>query len=181
LFGLWRFAQSEVSSTALIFGVKAPTGKDDDTSSDGELFEQEFQPGSGSWDPLIGIAYSRSFDRVSLDTSVAYSLVGEGSQQTDLGDLMTYNAGLSYRLGSGPGLGWRVVVEANGVWRDKLTQDGEEEHNSGGHWLNIAPGIVAGRDKWSVFANVAFPVVNNPGGVQDEQDYRIQIGFQFGL
>ena len=181
LYGLWRFAQGENHSTSMIFGISVPTGKDDDTSPEGELYEQEFQPGSGSWDPLIGIAYSRSFDRVNLDTSATYNLVNEGSQQTNLGDWFTYNAGLSYLLSSGSGLDWRVVVEANGLWRDRLTAEGVEERNSGGHWLNLAPGIVAGRDNWSVFANVAFPVVNSPGGDQDEQDYRFQIGFQFGL
>jgi hypothetical protein len=130
---------------------------------------------------LIGVAYSHSFDVVNLDVSATYNLVNEGSQQTDLGDWMTYNAALSYPFGSGATLDWRVVVEANGLWRDWLKQDGVEERNSGGHWLNLAPGIVAGRDNWSVFANVAFSVVNSPGGDQDEQDYRFQIGFQFGL
>jgi hypothetical protein len=48
LYGLWRFAQGKSHSTSLIFGISAPTGKDDDTSPEGELFEQEFQPGSGS-------------------------------------------------------------------------------------------------------------------------------------
>ena len=181
LFGHWRFAKGENHSTSLIFGISAPTGKDDDTSPEGEMYEQEFQPGSGSWDPLLGIAYSRSFGRIGLDASTTYNLVSEGSQQTDLGDWVTYNAGVSYLLNPDPGLQWRLVVEANGLWRDKLNQDGEDERNAGGHWLNLAPGIVAGGENWSVFVNVALPVVNDPGGDQDEQDYRLQIGFQFRL
>jgi len=181
LHGLWRFTQGDNHSTSLIFGISAPTGKDDDTSPEGELYEQEFQPGSGSWDPFVGVAHSRGLGRVGLDASTTYNFVSKGSQETNLGDWMTYNVGLSYLLNSNPELNWRVVVEANGLWRDELNQNGEKERNAGGHWLNIAPGIVAGRDNWSVFVNVAFPVVNEPGGNQDEQDYRIQIGFQFGL
>jgi len=181
LFGLWRFAKGEQHSTALIFGISAPTGKDDDTSPEGEMYEQEFQPGSGSWDPLLGIVFSRNFGRIGLDASTTYNFVSEGSQQTDLGDWITYNTGVSYLLNPDADLQWRLVVEANGLWRDKLIQSGEEERNAGGNWLNLAPGIVAAGKNWSVFVNVALPVVNNPGGDQDEQDYRMQIGFQFRL
>ena len=181
LYGLWRFAERQSHSTSLIFGISTPTGKDDDTSPEGELFEQEFQPGSGSWDPLIGIAHSRDFGRFSMDASTTYNFVNEGSQQTDLGDWVTYNVGLGYLLNSGSRLDWRLVIEANGLWRDKLNREGEKQRNSGGHWLNLAPGIIAGGDKWSVFANIALPVVNDPNGDQDEQDYRFQIGFQYGL
>jgi len=181
LYGLWRFVEGENHSTSMLFGLSAPTGKDNDTSPDGELYEQEFQPGAGSWAPMIGIVHSRSIGRVSLDASATYNLVNKGSQQTDLGNWMTYNAGLSYSLGSNSGMDWHLVIEANGLWRDNLTEDGEKERNAGGTWVNIAPGIVASGENWSVFANVALPVVNNPGGDQDEQDYRFQVGFQFGL
>jgi len=181
LYGLWRFAEGENYSTSLLFGISTPTGKDDDTSPDGELYEAEFQPGTGSWTPMIGLAHSRDFGRITLDTSATYNVVNTGSQQTDLGDWATYNAGLSYLLGTKSTLDWHLVVEANGLWRDKLIQSGEKERNAGGTWINIAPGIVASGDHWSVFANVALPVVNNPGGHQDEQDYRFQFGFQFSL
>ena len=181
LYGLWRFSQRENHDTSLIFGIGVPTGKHDDTSPEGEAYEQEFQPGSGSWDPLIGISHSRYFGRITLDASATYNLVGEGSQQTDLGDWITYNAGLSYLLSSNSNRDLRLVVEANGLWRDKLKQAGETERNAGGNWLNLSPGIIVGRNNWSVFANVALPIVNDPGGDQDEQDYRLQIGFQFGL
>ena len=181
LYGLWRFSRSDDHSTSLIFGLSTPTGKDDDTSPDGELYEPEFQPGSGSWDPLIGIAFSRSFAGFSLDASTTYSFVNEGAQQTNLGDWLTYNVGVGRLLHIDSSLDWRVVLEANGLWRDRLSEAGEEKRNSGGHWLNIAPGIIASSERWSVFANVAFPVINDPNGDQDEQDYRFQVGFQFML
>jgi len=181
VFGLWRFAQTSDTHTALLFGTTVSTGKDDAISPQGELYEPEFQPGSGSSDPFVGIVHSRSFGRVTVDLSATYNAVSAGSQATDLGDWATYNAGMSYLLTPGGGTAWRLVVEGNGVWRDRLTHEGEQERNSGGSWLNLSPGIVAGRGNWSIFGNVAIPVINEPNGDQDEQDYRFQLGFQVGL
>jgi len=130
---------------------------------------------------MIGIAHSRDFGRVSMDASATYNRVDKGSQQTDLGDWATYNVGLSYLLGTDAALDWHLVAEVNGLWRDQLVQDGAKERNAGGTWINIAPGIVASTDHWSVFANVSLPMVSNPGGDQDDQHYRFQLGFQFGL
>jgi hypothetical protein len=61
VYWLWRFFQDAATTqnTALIFGTSVPIGKDDETTGEGELFEAEFQPGSGSWDPFAGLAYSR--------------------------------------------------------------------------------------------------------------------------
>jgi hypothetical protein len=81
-----------------LVGVKTPTGTTDERDNEGELFETEFQPGSGSWDPLIGLAVTRGFGRWSLDSNVLYSLATEGVQQTDLGDRFHYNGAISYRL-----------------------------------------------------------------------------------
>jgi hypothetical protein len=180
-YGLWRFRENAQNNMALLFGTSAPTGKDDGTTPDGELYEQEFQPATGSWDPLLGIVYSRRSGRVTLDLSATYNLVGEGSQDTDLGDWLSYNAGVSVLLSESSNLKWRFAVEANGLWRDELTQGGEKEPNSGGHWVNLCPGIIVGRDNWSMFASYGVPVVNEPGGDQDEQDYRFQLGFRIGL
>lgn len=89
------------SQWALLGGVKAPTGESGLIDKNGERFEQEFQPGSGSWDWMLGLAATQRFGRVSFDANVLYTFVTEGDQKTDLGDRFQYNLALSYRIAGG--------------------------------------------------------------------------------
>jgi len=102
--GQWRFFNNQATGTqaAVLFGLKAPTGRTRVYDRQGERFETEFQPGSGSYDPLAGLALSQHLGRWSFDTNVLYVFANKGAQRTNLGDRFQYNAALSYRLfGSG--------------------------------------------------------------------------------
>ena len=98
--GQYRFHRSADSGTSasVLFGVKAPTGATNRRDTAGELFAAEFQPGSGSWDGLIGAAFTKRFGRWSFDASGLYMLIGDGTQNTNLGDRFLFGAGASYRL-----------------------------------------------------------------------------------
>jgi hypothetical protein len=98
--GQWRFFNNQVTGTqaAVLFGLKAPTGRTRVYDRQGERFETEFQPGSGSYDPLAGLALSQRLGRWSFDTNVLYVFANKGAQRTNLGDRFQYNAALSYRL-----------------------------------------------------------------------------------
>ncbi len=102
-FGQYRFYNDRATRTevALLLGVKAPTGVTDRINNQGEPFDAEFQPGSGSWDGLFGLAYTKRFGQWSFDANVLYMLVTTGVQDTDLGDRFLYNAAISYRLTGG--------------------------------------------------------------------------------
>jgi hypothetical protein len=106
MFGQWRFLKNSAAGTqvAALFGVKVPTGTTNRVDRFGELFETEFQPGSGSTDGLVGIAVTQPLRRWSLDGNVLYQFTGNGTQDTNLGDRFQYNAAVSYRLigGSDP-------------------------------------------------------------------------------
>lgn len=208
----WRFMNNGASGTsaAFVLGVKAPTGKTDETDGEGERLDTEFQPGSGSWDGMFGLAMTQRLGAWSLDGSVLYTVVGEGSHDTDLGDRFYYNVAVSYRLlgaASGPmGLGNKdhdhsshkhgpaghaeakssgpaldLVLELNGEWQDKQEADGEADGNSGGHTLYIAPGLRLSQDQWSGFASVGIPIVNELNGVQAEPDWRLNTGVSVGF
>jgi len=100
VLGQYRFTNSKATSTqaAFLFGVKLPTGATDRIDTLGELFEAEFQPGSGSTDFLLGGAFTQRFGAWSFDANVLGVLVGRGAQDTKLGDRFLYNAAVSYRL-----------------------------------------------------------------------------------
>jgi hypothetical protein len=99
-FGQYRFFNNKSTQTeaAALFGVKAPTGVTNRVDKQGELFDAEFQPGSGAWSGLLGLAFTRRVSAWSFDSNVLYVLSGTGTQDTNLGDRFLYNAALSYRL-----------------------------------------------------------------------------------
>jgi hypothetical protein len=98
--GQWRFLNNTATRTeaAFLFGVKAPTGATNRLDAQGLLFETEFQPGSGSWDALLGGAFTQRFGAWSFDANVLGIVAGQGVQDTNLGSRLLYNAAVSYRL-----------------------------------------------------------------------------------
>ena len=193
LFGQYRFFHDTLQDLAVITGIKIPTGATDEREVEGELFETDHQPGSGSWDPFLGLAYNRSFGRAGISANVLYSYTTKGSQQTDLGNGFNYNLALSYRLFSAMESHYHhhdhehghehtasildyidVALELNGDLRGKDEIDGVNEDNSGGHILYISPGMRVGfAHSWSFYTSIGIPVTRNLNGVQSEQDYRI--------
>ena len=101
VLGQYRFLNNQVSGTqaAVLFGVKAPTGATSLVDPFGELFEAEFQPGSGSWDGLFGAAFSqRLTPALSFHANILAIATGTGTQDTNLGNRFLYNGALAYRL-----------------------------------------------------------------------------------
>lgn len=93
IIGQFQFAHSHEQGwgMALIGGLKLPTGATHRVSSDGERLETEHQPGTGSWDPLVGFAASKRWGPVSLDGNALYQFSTKGAQDTELGDRLEYD------------------------------------------------------------------------------------------
>jgi hypothetical protein len=96
----YRFFNNRASQmeAALLLGTKLPTGDTSVSAANGERFEAEFQPGSGSVDYFLGLAFTKRFGAWSFDTNVLYQFTSEGVQNTNLGDRFLYNAAVSYRM-----------------------------------------------------------------------------------
>jgi Putative MetA-pathway of phenol degradation len=214
LLGQYRFYNNRSSQTemAVLLGIKIPTGRSNLTDSFGERFETEFQPGTGSWDGLLGLAYTQRFGAWSLGANVLYQLSTTGAQATDMGDRFLYNAAVSYRLfgaglaqagrmnAGGPlpepmyhggpkgkahhhqeppaprGPALDVVLELNGEWHGQQVIDGAKDPNSGGNVVYLSPGLRYSLDRWSAFASIGIPIVNQVYGIQAEPDWRLLTG-----
>lgn len=192
LLGEYRFFHDERSTVrwALLAGVKLPTGGTDEHTIEGERFETEHQPGSGSWDPLLGLAYSRDVGRGGVSASVLYQFATEGAQDTDLGDLVQYGVAYSHRLGAvsedEPRTAWDAIIELHGEWQDKQEIAGEQQADTGGNSLHLAPGLrytSFGKDSraWSAGLSVGVPVAQNPGASHPETDYVVTATFGLSL
>ena len=209
--GQYRFFNDRASQTeaAILFGLKAPTGPTDRRSRQDELLDAEFQPGSGSWDFSVGAAITHRAGPWSFDADVLYNVVAEGTQNTDLGDLFQYNFAVSYRLANlgaagavpmfhgahdsggdghahthieanmGPALD--LVLELNGQWHDKQVSNGVSDENSGASTILVSPGVRVSVDRFSAFASVGIPVVNDFNGIQPDNDWHLPTGVIFGF
>ena len=100
MLGQYRFLNDKKNQleAAILAGFTAPTGPSDRRSRQGELLDAEFQPGTGAWTGLLGAAVTKRFGAWSFDTNVLYFRTSEGTQSTNLGDQLLYNAAISYRL-----------------------------------------------------------------------------------
>jgi hypothetical protein len=198
LLGQYRFLNDRERrlEAALVAGVKAPTGKTNRIDDQGVAFEAHFQPGSGSWDGVLGAALTKRAGPYSWDGNVVYTFAGNGTQDTNLGDRFQYNLALSYRLGQGTHephehaadsaaphhhVAWDLMLELNGEWQEKQEIAGVSDPNSGGNVVYLSPGLRVSVDDWAAFVSVGKPIVRNLNGLQSEPDYRVVAGVSLGF
>lgn len=182
LMGQYRFLKtSDNFESALFLGLKTPSGKTNDRDIHDETFETEFQPGTGSWNPILGIAATKRYGNVSWDGNLHYTFTTRGTQLTNLGDIFNYNAAVSYRTASGT-TAWDLILEINGEWKEKQRIRGEKDPNSGGNVIFLAPGmrVVFGK-KFSAYFSVGIPLSQDMNGIQDDTKYKALLGIGFIL
>lgn len=209
--GQYRILRMERAGAdvSILFGLKAPTGNTRVADRDGVRFETEFQPGSGSWDPLIGAAAGRRLGQASLDASLLYAIATKGSQETNLGDALHFGASFGWRHAPAHGhshrsaepqadaygssrmseraehhrhLSFDFILEATGEWHRKKTVSGIRDTNSGGTLVLLAPGIRANfYDRFSAFVSAGVPVIQDLNGTQHETRHRFILGISAGL
>jgi hypothetical protein len=182
LTGKYRFWSQGIDA-ALLLGVKAPTGETSDTKDSGGKFEPEQQPGTGAWDMTVGVAASRSLgSHVSVANAFRYTARGEGAQDSELGDLFHYGAGISYAIrpmGEHPNLS--LMLELHHEW---ARRDSNREHDSvedsGGTTILLSPGLAANlTESLTAFVAMPVPVYQNLGGQHEELTYGIITGFSW--
>ena len=177
--GQYRFWNQGVNQAAVLFGAKLPTGRTDVTNV-GELLETENQPGSGSWDGLLGLAAGTKVGGFAIDASILYTFATEGSQNTDLGDRFQYNLAASYRVDGDSvyqGSAFDLVLELNGEWTDEKELDDETDEDSGGNTVFLSPGVrFVPNKQWSGQLSVGIPVISDMGDGHPDAYYKVMAG-----
>jgi hypothetical protein len=180
---------------SLLGGLKVPTGSTHGTDLAGERLETEHQPGTGSWDPLFGLAASKSWGAWSVYGNGLYQISTEGAQDTRLGDRLNLNAAVVYSLSGGgehhedgheheheARPAWAVILEANHEWEGQQEIAGVVEDDSGSEVLWLSPGVRYTAPKgWSAAVSAGLPVWQNVGLSHPENGFRIvaQVGTTF--
>jgi hypothetical protein len=201
----YRLTEGEGPAFALIAGIKMPTGGTHRRSPDGERLETEHQPGSGSWDPIVGAAGSLPLGGVQLAASGLYQFSTQGAQQTRLGNRLQGGIALSHHFGpraalhhdthnlhhgdeldehadEPPHSGIDGFVELAGEWEGRQRIGGEIEEGSGGKWAYVAPGMrFSTTSGWSASAALALPVWQEIRASHPDNRYRLMLSLGRGF
>lgn len=197
LLAKYRVTEGASPSFAIIGGIKVPTGSTHRRSPDGERLETEHQPGSGSWDPILGASASTKGGPVQLTASALYQISTRGAQQTRLGNRLQGGIALSHRFGPKPHAhgeahnhhhgdefdehsdgprhsSWDAFVELAGEWEGRQKVGREIEQASGGKWAWVAPGVrFNSASGWSASAGLAIPVWQRIRASHPDNRYRL--------
>lgn len=191
VMGLYRpYTKSEngVTDTFSIgVGVKAPTGSSTEKTSTGYV-HAHMQPGTGSWDPLLSLVYSKSIDPFMLQADATYQLTTGNRNGYEFGDSFTAN--LSARYAAAPvfnftgGLTYLHLNKAkdrDGKYTN-LKSLMDDPANTGGDSIWFSPGIQVVPLKNSlVDFKVQFPVWERVNGIQLVSNYRVLLGLSYGF
>jgi hypothetical protein len=185
LTGKYRLLKGKPGHLAVIGGVKFPTGRDDVKLGSGEQLEPSSQPGSGSYDFQLGVAYSRFLtSQLTLDASAIYTFRTE-HDGFQVGDRFDFGTALAYRLTesirSFPT--YSVFGELTGVWLDKDDSDEEGKNpNSGGTTLYISPGLrIRFSPYWALTGAISIPIMQDLNGEQIETTYKASLALSWSL
>ena len=195
-FSQYRFYKNEQKHfhAALISGLKIPSGVSRTKGRDGEIFEADEQPGSGSWDPFVGLALSKKLGKFSIDANGLYKFTTNGSQGSNLGEVVNYNLAVSHRLFNqghfsygkihyesrlAKKIAFDIILEANGTWSQKPnTFHGFIDQNHGGTLVYLSPGFRFTFDnKWVWNTSVGLPTIEDLNGRQKTPALRLVSGF----
>ena len=181
-YTVWqRDKPGETLRFAPFLGLEVPTGRDDETDFLGRL-PPPLQLGSGSWDPILGIAVSWQQLDWEFDSSAFYNFKTEANN-FQFGDLARADLSFQYRvwpreLGEGvPGFLY-AVAETTLQWQDRNEVAGSPDRNSGGTTWFLTPGIQYVTRRLVLEAAVQLPAIQDLNGDALENDFIFTGGFR---
>lgn len=180
---------------SLLGGLKVPTGSTGKTDPAGNRLETEHQPGTGSWDPLFGLAASKSWGALSLHSSGLYQLASEGAQDTELGDKLHFNGAVVFDLSGGEhadatsgeheheAIGaWAVMLETGNEWEGAQRVADVIEDDSGSKVVWLSPGVrFTSPQGWSAGLSAGLPLWQRVRQSHPDNSLRViaQVGTAF--
>ncbi len=167
-------------------GVKLPTGATDETGvvveEDGEMTveaaERSIQPGSGSWDPMVGVYY---LQRLGLATAFANATVRlpTSDQGYTFGNETLLNLGGSVPLSAR----WEALAQINMrfVGRDDSTEEFELfDQNTGSDSIFLSPGLrLTLGPRLAAYTFVQIPLHRDVNGNQLTADWSLAVGLNY--
>lgn len=185
---LRRHSLDSTTTVAALAGVKLPTGKTDGRTEAGDEFlDAHMQLGTGSTDLLVGLSASHAVQRLTLLANLLGSVTGDGRSggvEHNYGNLLNYDMGAKYRVypGAYPAAQGQLflAMSVNGELRQRETNEGVEDKNSGGHTAYLSPGIqLVLAQRWVLEAAYSQAVYHNLYGTQTGERFKTNAGVTY--
>lgn len=193
--GLYRlYTDREIRPTNAVtlgFGVKTPTGSFTETKASGAFVHAHMQPGTGSWDPLLSLIYTKMANPFMVQADVTYQYTTRNRQGYEFGDSAAVNLSGKYAVvkefNVTAGLTYLHVGKASdrdGKYYDPATNASlmDDPANTGGNSLWFSPGIqVLPVNNGMIDLKVQVPVWERVNGTQLVSSYRVLAGISYGF
>lgn len=150
---------------AVTAGLKLPTAPRQRSDADGRYLPIEAQPGTGSWDPLLGLSYAFFPRPLSFYASVQGSAPLRGTSDFRASPSVRTTTTLQYQVRPwlAPRLGLDTRLDA------KAYEDGRPERDSSGFIAFVSPEVLlAPADDLLVVLSLRVPVVQALAGYHHE-------------
>jgi outer membrane putative beta-barrel porin/alpha-amylase len=163
---------------AVLVGIKIPTGNTKQQNNANATLEPDHQPGSGSWDPLLGVAVARQFEVFTLGGSVLYRITSRGRHDFTPGQqvLVAVKAEVQVLgLGKFPRLYGSLELSEQFTAKDKDLS--AKNHDTGGSIVGLGFGLRLRADEhMTISLTFTVPVYQGLYGEQHKERYEIQFG-----
>lgn len=194
VMGLYTLRESEIGHPAeklmVGFGLKTPTGENDENNESGKRVHAMMQLGTGSWDPLFIINYMREFSPFVLQGNLFYQVATEGDEGYEFGDQISIDIIASYPVNAyiSPGLGLNGLHTGSDKDHDDNFSRPETSlldnpDNTGITAFYVTPSINVKIPKTGCGADLEFqyPLYQHARGIQQVVDWRIlaSVGWNF--
>ncbi len=145
----------------------------------------------GHWIYLLAHLFSMSSRSLGYHGNVLFSRTSEGAQSTEIGDSLSYNTAITWRLNNHnrtlhdhnqhSEIQWDLMLEMNGVSTRKTRKATTSEGSSGGNTLFLSPGLRVTLGKFNAFATFGIPLIQNSNGIQENVEKRMIAGVSFAM
>ena len=168
---------------SLFASFKAPSGVTHNHNPQGELFETEDQPGTGSWNETIGFSAAKRWGAWSATAAYGYTHKGEGSQRFKEGDINRFTMSGSRQMIGRDG-GWKLFLSQGLQFftENKSIDHGSKSPDHGGQFIYAAPSVIVQPiDRLLLSATAAVPLYQEENGFHQRDRFGIQlnIGVRF--
>lgn len=169
---------SDPVELSVLAGVKIPTGNTGQHDNNLDLLEPDHQPGSGSWDPLLGVAAGRQFERFWIGASVLWRITSRGRHDFTPGQQVLFAVKADYQilgLGKFPRLYGSLELSEQFTAKDKFLS--VKNQDTGGSIVGLGVGLRLRADEHMTIATtVTFPIYQGLYGEQHEERYEVLFG-----
>lgn len=159
---------------AMAVALQLPTGE---SREDGVPPEE--QPGSGSWDPFVGIAATYEWDRFFVNGFTNFQRNFKGSHDFKHGDIYVLGSTVGWRPWMEPYPGPMLVTEAGILWEHEFAAvDGGNRLDDSGadHVYATLRAKFSPRSGLNFATAIDYPLYRSYRGEQLATDYRFTLG-----